>query len=244
MIISHIISVIISFLYSLKYFRLLEIQASEIKRYFFKSMNLALCYAGFSSGMNFSIFKQAQNAGKAAFLCCAYDVVTDWRSFDPSLRKKYERILNSMTSPDLAKMAIDLYQAEVEGILRKDGLERGEIAFCFVTKLMGVYHTLTRKINIADWGIILQIIDDVLDYEEDAKRLEINCLTTDNKDEYLKILIEKGNQNELDRIFPNGLVLKKAIRIAIKKAFFILNGGDIQSFNARTHELSDITQKI
>lgn len=188
-------------------------------RYFIKSTNFALCYIGFSPSKD---FYYAFPAGKAAFLCCAYDVITDWRKFNPSYLIKYKAILASIVPTDLVELSLRLYDAEINNDLQRDGLERGVIALVSVTRLMGVEQTLRDKTNIEELGILLQIVDDVLDYEHDLKNNELNCLMSNNANKYIGMLIEKANDTEINRLFPYGFLLKYVIRTAREKAEFLM----------------------
>lgn len=96
---------------SMKYRSTLEITPSENGRYFRKSRNLAMCYAGFAQDP-FSAH-QALGAGKAAFLSCVYDVASDWKKGN-SVVSAFENLVTHEASPKLADMAIGLLRRDME----------------------------------------------------------------------------------------------------------------------------------
>jgi hypothetical protein len=78
--------------------------------------------------------------------------------------------------------------------------------------------------DLTDLGELLQIVDDVFDYEDDAAAAEQNCLTTAKRNIYLRRLIEGLSRQNTRRLFghlPSVLVL--AIGHARKKARALLS---------------------
>lgn len=211
---SHIVAGSSALLRSLEYAHAIGIKRGEWKRYLKKSLSLGLCYAGFSVHGR---VREAWRAGEAAFLCCAYDVVTDWRNFNPEARKAYEAVFRSMKlKPELKTIAIDLYEKEISGRLEEDGLDRGYIALRFILKMMDCEKD--REViwgDINEVGRLLQIVDDVLDYEQDIERGEMNCLTSDGRNVYLRKLISDFNPVKTKRLFGSG---RSALVIAIERA--------------------------
>lgn len=200
---------------SIRYAHALQIKPDETRRYFKKTVDLSMCYAGFMQDRSFS---QARGAGHAAFLSCAYDVVTDWGK-PRDLQTSFARILDSQTSPDLADMALDLLKRDTEGVLLDDGLERGVVALEFVLQMMRVREIFDRKCDIRQLGLDLQIVDDVLDWEDDVSKGDQNCLTnTELREKYLKRLPDDLNDAMLQDLFPYGRILNYAIRHARHKA--------------------------
>ena len=200
---------------SARYAHTLQINHSEWNRYFKKSANLAMCYSGFAQDIS---IRQAQGAGHAAFLSCAYDVVTDWGK-DAKLQSAYTKILEAETTATLTKMAMDLLDRDVNGVLLDDGLERGIVATEFVLQMMGIRRVYERKCDIRQLGLNLQIVDDVLDYEGDVAQGDQNCLTNAVlRKAYLKRLPNDLSDLVLDELFPYGGILTIAIRMARNKA--------------------------
>lgn len=208
---------------SLRHFHLLNVRFYELRSYIQKSANFALCYLGFRSKAS---LRQANLAGKAAFLCCAYDVVTDWRSFSPELLKIFRHLLESYTSPDLTKIALSLYVKDRDGQLGQDGLERGGIAFIFVTRLMGTETFFRERADIERIGILLQLVDDILDYERDTKAKELNCFNSPRREDYLALANELSE--DFVNIFSASFILPYVIRSARKKAEHLLDSASYQ----------------
>jgi hypothetical protein len=211
---SHIVASLSAFIRSVEYASNLKIRGKEWNRYLKKSISLGLCYAGFSPTGR---IREAWGAGEAAFLCCAYDVVTDWRHFDPKAREAYERILRSMKLDlELQFIAIDLYEKELFKRLEEDGLDRGYIALRFTLKMMGCEKACEEAWgDVDEVGRLCQIVDDVLDYEQDIVWGDTNCLTSPRREDYLKQLISKFGSSETHRLFGKS---RTALVIAIEKA--------------------------
>src|SRR6266403_448044 len=221
MILSHLVAVLSAFVRSLQYAGVLRLSLAERLRCTKKSIRLALCYAGFGTPWN---LKQAWKAGEAAFLSCAYDVVTDWRHFDKGARSSFERILTNLSKVELRILAMRLYDKDLNNQLSGDGLERGAIALEFTLKTMGC-----EKQRAATWGDLiqlgelLQIVDDVFDYEDDAAVGDQNCLATPNRTAHLTRLLEDLNRETSRRLFGKRSVLISAIAHARKKATILLS---------------------
>jgi hypothetical protein len=162
---------------------------------------------------------EAWKAGEAAFLSCAYDVVTDWRDFDERARSDFESILTDLSQLDLRQLALTLYDKDLNDQLSGDGLERGAIALRFVLKTMGCEKQREATWgDLNDLGELLQIVDDVLDYEDDVAAGDQNCLITANRAIYLTRLLEGLNSENSRRIFGRARsVLVLAIAHARKK---------------------------
>lgn len=199
-------------LMSLRHSRELEVVPHERRRYFRKAMHFALYFGGFSHTGN---MKEMVGAGKAAFLGCSYDVVTDWRKFDPHGLQVFDNQLKQYATPSLRDLALELYDKDKRDIFTDDGLERGSIAFRFATEMMQVREKLEKNgVHIDETGKILQIVDDVLDFEEDVELGETNCLVTPRRNTYLDALASTDIQNHFTPHTP----LTVVIEIARKKA--------------------------
>jgi hypothetical protein len=223
MLITHFTAALCAFLRSVQYARKLEIRRGEWKRYLKKSFSLGLCYAGFATD---SKVKEGWMAGEAAFLCCAYDVVTDWRGFDSKSREAFEDILYKRApAPELQSLAIGLYEKELSNKLEDDGLDRGSIALRFTLKMMGCEKTRESMWgDVDEVGRLLQIVDDVLDYEEDVACGDTNCLTSAKRNMYLRQLLQNMNGVEVRKLFGDvDSILVKVIKRAEQKARLLLN---------------------
>ena len=221
MILSHLIAVFSAFLRSLQYAGALRISRSERVSYTKKCIRLALCYAGFGTPWS---LKEAWKAGEAAFLSCAYDVATDWRHFDEEARGAFERILINLSRVELRILAMALYEKDAKNQLSEDGLERGAIALEFILKTMECQQERAAKWgDLIKLGELLQIVDDVLDYEDDTAAGDQNCLSTANRVGYLKQLCHALSRENSQRLFGSRSVLVFAIAQARKKATVLLS---------------------
>jgi hypothetical protein len=171
----YIIAVLVATIYSWRNLLRLKIMPKEYVRYFKKSINLTLCYTGF---LEIQTIKKSFNAGKAGFLCCVYDVVTDWRNFDPNYYLVFKKILSAVAQKEIVEIALNLYVKEKNGLISPDGLERGEDAFKIITAFTNTEGIFKKRTDLSSLGRILQIGDDVLDFEEDIRKGETNCLAT------------------------------------------------------------------
>ncbi|MBI5793985.1 hypothetical protein HZA87_02770 [Candidatus Uhrbacteria bacterium] len=199
---------------SLIHSRELKIAANERRKYFRKAMHFALYFGGFS---HTGSTPEMMGAGRAAFLACSYDVVTDWRGFDRHYLEIFERQLKQCATQDLENMALELYGKDKMNIFTHDGLERGSIAFRFVTEMMGVRGKIEDTgLDIDETGRILQIVDDVLDYEEDIEAGETNCLATPGRQDHLGALISTDIQTHFLPQTPLTVVIEIA-RIKAQK---------------------------
>lgn len=216
MILSHLVAALSAFTRSIQYAGVLGISKAELVRYVKKSVRLALCYAGFGTPWNLT---EGWKAGEAAFLSCAYDVVTDWRYFDGKARRAFESALTDLSRPELRELALTLYDKELTNQLSEDGLERGAIALRFILKTMGCEAQREAAWgDLNDLGELLQIVDDVLDYEDDSAVGDQNCLRTANRAVYLSQLLEGLSSERTHRLFGHSRsVLILAIAHARKK---------------------------
>jgi len=188
---------------ALKYLRAMQIETTELKRYWLKTFHLALCYRGFATSRSVS---DSIRCGQAAFYCCAYDVITDWRNFDPSLRLWYENVLTRSVSPKIARLALDLYQDDYRNQLKWDGLSRGAVALEFITRLIGNFGELGGRVDLERLGVLFQIVDDVLDIEDDVCENATNCLRSASRNQYLRTLADFDFRS-LSSVLPHANIL-------------------------------------
>jgi hypothetical protein len=209
MILSHFVAALSSFARAVQYAGALNISKAELVPYVKKAVRLALCYAGFATPWN---LREAWKAGEAALLSCAYDVVTDWRHFDKKALVAFEGILTDLSGVELRELALTLYDKDLKNRLSEDGLERGAIALRFILKTMGCETQREASWgDLDDLGELLQIVDDVLDYEDDVVAGDLNCLGTANRDAYLARLLEGLSSEKTHRLFGARSVLIFAI---------------------------------
>lgn len=200
----------------LRFWRDLAIQWREGVKYLNKVFSLGVLYAAFVKPATVRGFV---GAGRAAFLSCAYDVVTDWRSFSSAFREPFENQLQRLVPEWAVELTMDLYWADRLGTLRDDGLERGGIAVEFITGVVGS-KAFFAAFGIERLGRLLQIVDDVLDLEHDIDCGELNCLVRPLAAEYLEVLID--SQEEMLRLFRADWMMRLAIVRAGRKACLLL----------------------
>lgn len=215
-------AVVTALTYSLRHQARLRITTKECHRYWLKSVNLALCYRGFSPNTN---IKSAREAGRAAFYCCAYDVLTDWRKFDQSALVWFHWLLKREVPDDLAEIALKLYQQEYTDTLQLDGLSRGIDALAFVTGLIGSDKYIKQSLDFQHLGVVMQIVDDVLDVEADRRNGETNCIlkSPSIRNNHLRTLLN-FDLGHFKRVLPHATVLCNVVRIAQKRARFMMEG--------------------
>jgi len=249
--VAHAVAVLSALISSAQYVGLLGVRRAEWPRYFKKSTNFALCYVGL--GAKGSI-PEAWKAGKAAFLCCAYDVATDWRSFSEDARIAFEDVLFQMvTAPGTRNLAVDLHSKERHGTLSDDGLERGDIALRFALQVMECEQAREASWpDVAKVGMLLQIVDDVLDLEDDLRTGDTNCLTSARRDKHLWDLLESLDECQTRQYFgKRALVLERVISLARTRASLLLTGqrspfasAPRSPNNTGGHPIAAITQDI
>lgn len=218
------ISVLAALRMASKYRRPMRIDRVELKRYLFKTFNLALCYRGFATSRSIS---DSIRCGQAAFYCCAYDVITDWRNFDPDLRVWYEKLLTNNVPAEIARLALDLYRDDRENQLERDGLSRGGIAAEFITRLVGNFDEVNSRFSVEYLGVLFQLVDDVLDIDEDIRDNATNCLLSSSRDDYLKMLII-FDFTTLLRVLPHAHILVLVAKKAQNQAQRLLNSGSLE----------------
>ncbi len=150
-------------------------------------------------------------------MSCAYDVASDWREEPIEFLEVFSDIVKEESTPQLAQMAIDLFKKDIDRVLSDDGLERGIIAFKFVIMMMGVEKQFEEKIETEKLGLLLQIVDDILDHEEDTISGDWNCLNTEKKSEYIELLLSIMTDEKLKDLFPNSALLRSVVGKAKQK---------------------------
>lgn len=203
---------------SLCYRRRLGVRIRELRRYLLKSFNLAICYAALVKGRP---IVGALRAGRAAFLCCAYDVASDWKGFAEGARRDFESILRELAPQWGVDLTLNLFQKDQERRLGDDGLERGVVALEFIVGMIGSAIVCSRD-DVQRLGGLLQIIDDVIDLEEDRGRGEGNCLFGSRRAVHLENLIDSTYY--LCETFRYSPVMRRIVTFSLQKARRLLEG--------------------
>lgn len=200
-----------------RHFRTCGIRWGEAGRFATKLFSLGMLYAAFVKPEG--TVRRCTAAARAAFLCCAYDVVTDWRSFAVEYRMPFEKVLRRLVPEWAVRLTMRLYWADCHEVLRDDGLERGCVAVRFIVGVVG------SEAHFAQFGIdrlgrVLQIVDDILDVESDSRFGELNCLNTPRAAEHIKYL--RANLEATLELFRTDIMMSSVIARAARKAASIL----------------------
>ena len=233
------ISIVHTAYLSLRHSRRLHLNTGEFCTLLRKSANLSLCYRGFSFK---SDIRTATGISHSAFCCSAYDLVTDGRDFDKASIDQFESILSDLVNPDLQNLALTLIEKEVGRELGDDGLSRGIDALQFVLRCVGSECEFSRYFDVTNIGILMQIVDDVLDLEEDTATGDLNCLNTARRDGYLNQLLA-FNVNDFSMHLPHAFVLVSVIRRAQHKAMRLAITRTVQPPNIESKPHKNVPDK-
>lgn len=190
-----------------------EISITEIPKYYIKCCRLALCYGGFPKSNQ--PIKTAIRAGAVGFLCCVYDVATDWHGYSTEGAIALDKVLRELIHPDCHQLAIELYWRDFNNELGDDGLERGSMALRFAVDVMNIESQFDGT-SIAEAGALLQIVDDILDFDADRRRGEQNCLLTPRRLVHLKRFSD--NLPQLRRLFSHSPIMRFVLGKAERNA--------------------------
>jgi hypothetical protein len=204
--------------YSIRHARALAIARGEWVRYLKKSVYCSLCYVGLGAR---GTAREAWQAGQAAFLTTAFDVLTDWRGFSPAGAVVFDALLaNIVADRDTRRMAQELYERKRSGGFTGDGLERGAIALRLVLRTMdSELQRASAWGDLDDVGRTLQFVDDLLDFDQDVARHDLNCLTSLQGADHLDAFLARYTAGDIHRIFgTQRTVLVRAIERAARRA--------------------------
>jgi len=204
--------------YSIRHARALEIAHGEWVRYVKKSVYCSLCYVGLGAR---GTAREAWKAGQAASLSTAFDVLTDWRGFTPAGAAVFDALLASIVADrETRRMAMEFYEQKRSGGFTGDGLERGATALRLVLRAMD-----SESRRASEWGDLddvgrtLQLVDDLLDFDQDIVRHDLNCLTSPRAADCLDAFLGQYNSGDLHRIFgTKRTVLVRVIERAAHRA--------------------------
>jgi hypothetical protein len=204
--------------YSIRHARALEIGRGEWVRYVKKSVYCSLCYVGLGAR---GTAREAWKAGQTAFLTTAFDVLTDWRGFSPTGAMVFDALLaNIVADRHTRQMALELYERKRLGDFSGDGLERGAMALHLVLRAMDCeFQRASTWGDLDDVGRTLQLVDDLLDFDLDIARHDLNCLTSLRGADHLKAFLAQYHAGDLHRIFgTKRTVLIRVIERAAHRA--------------------------
>lgn len=208
-----------AFRLSKKYEKILQITPGESKRYINKVRNLSLCYAGFSSEGSFS---QVIKATEAGLLSAAYDVCTDW---DKKNSKPIFENICKQIAPRLQNKIMEMYEKDVSNTFSHEGLERGSTSLEIILEHMGLLHLYEKKTDVVELGRMLQVADDILDVEEDAREKKQNVLLETRGNEWLEEYCAYFSDTKIRILFERESPLTMMLRQARGKAQILLLNG-------------------
>lgn len=192
----------------------LKLNPTETKRFIRKSQNLFLMYLGFAKDRT---YRAIDGAALSWFLSAYYDWVTDGPRAGAEAQEGLLGVLKKISQNTWANGLVqDMLQKDVSKTLADDGLERGAISFIFILEMMGLREEYEKKCDIQEVGKMLQVIDDIDDWEDDTAQWDWNVLNTPKASEYLNRLEVCFADNGAS-IFP-GKLLILFIEKARKKA--------------------------
>lgn len=161
---------------------LTEISIVNRLRLWRKSRNLFLAFLAFTDRERPA--EQLSGAMSCAVLSAVYDYDTDWiRTPDPEA-SFFFRLLNSLLQDHPSRtsaitIARKLFRTDWGNRLSVSGLERGSAALRFYRLVIGSRWMAEYSDDEIDfYGRNLQIIDDLIDRESDARSGDTNCFLT------------------------------------------------------------------
>lgn len=150
-----------------------------------KTLNLYLTFLAFCDKSHLAV--QLHGAMLSAFLSALYDYETDWVPIkDESSSLYLAAIKQCVTSPEAARIGVELFRRDLAKQLSEDGLERGSYALEFYRLNIG--SEWMKKLSpeeVALYGRDLQMGDDFLDFTEDTEKGHTNCFLTARCDWYV-----------------------------------------------------------
>jgi hypothetical protein len=172
-----------------------------------KAGNLAICFVGFASEITPKIAVRAAELGTMSSI---FDLVSDKLGFEDFAADRYIELCDKVFNPKIKDMLVNLLQAKKFKMIPRDGLQRGEVALVVVLEHLGELEKFERSWDPAEVGELLQIVDDLLDYDVDTKSGHLNFLKGNNAEREMCNLV----QFKLSRIFAQNArprILLKAI---------------------------------
>lgn len=166
-----------------------------------KSLNLYFCFLAFADKERPK--NQCWNAMVAALLSAVYDHDTDWSVALDYESSNFRLLLESyVRDEDAVKIGRSLFERDLEGKLSEDGLERGSAALTFYTAIIGsVWMDCYTPQEINAFGRLLQIIDDLIDFDNDKKKGHKNCFLCSSHDSFLveaQVFLESDFYHQLE----------------------------------------------
>jgi len=153
-----------------------------------------------------------------AILSAVYDHDSDW-TYGNRKGQNFKNLLHLVEAEDARDMADRLFAKDVGHQLSKHGLERGSVALRFywlVIKCQWMKGYTAEQVD--EFGRKLQILDDLLDFEDDRVAGDTNCLLTNEAGEY----ITEGTEFLESEFFSKLKENSKIYRVLERKAHQLL----------------------
>ena len=131
---------------------------------------------------------QLQGGMISAVITAVYDYETDWVPILNPVKSRTFALLNKYVADSHAqKIAHQLFANDLGQRLSADGLERGSVALTFYRALIqSRWMSEYSSSEINTFGRSLQMVDDLLDYEDDQRLGHTNCFLTPDQNRFLK----------------------------------------------------------
>lgn len=191
--------------------------AREI-RYGVKSGNLAMCFLGFSSYRGDEYYQRSAELGVLASI---FDLTSDRLKFDDSAVQRFEELVGDILSPELASHSLNVLIQKKCGNFGSDGLDRGAPAMRIIIQHLGADNFWPHDSDVLEAGMLCQIVDDIMDFEHDLARGELNFLQHENWTFYANRLLHWDYERHFcTSQYP--LVLFETFKFAKRKAAKLL----------------------
>lgn len=207
-----------TYLLSLKFtfsqLRGFDLPPSSRARYAIKAANLSLCFLGFSIHRGREALKRSAQVGMLASL---FDLGSDGLHFRPSALAQLQAIVTTTVDHDTAAIIFELMERKRARQIQLCGLERGIDALRIITKHLQSEKMWESEAQFREVGILCQVVDDILDYENDLALGDLNFLCFEDPMPYVeKLLTWRFKEQLVASAYPS--VLFKVILRAQAKA--------------------------
>lgn len=181
----------------------MDMSILESKKFFPKCHNLFVSYLAFSStGSKEEVYW----AAVAWFLSAYYDWVTDGPRPTPETQEKFFDILQILSpKTSVNTMVRDMMQKDISRTLTEDGLERWSTSFIAILDMMWILDDYKKKCDVVELWKMLQVIDDIDDYEQDKRDGDWNVFCTEHGRDYYDRMEECFSDNGKS-IFPGAIL--------------------------------------
>jgi hypothetical protein len=190
--------------------RCIDVPLRTVARYTCKSGNLAVCFLGLSVHAGYAAVKRSAEIGMLASL---FDLVSDELRFNDRYLRYFRDVLTQTVSPEVEAVLVDLLEIKKSSSFRMSGLERGVGAFRAVIKHLESEAGWPSDFQIIRSGIMLQIVDDLLDHKQDLARDELNFVRGGEAVSHIQSFLRWDYRREFSQS-KHPIVLFAAIRRA------------------------------